>query len=53
MKTTFGPAGYGKSQALKAAIKDQAAAACRDGRRIWVLDPTGTWGHLLRKGAQS
>ncbi|MFJ5804097.1 hypothetical protein [Streptomyces decoyicus] len=49
MTATFGPAGYGKSQALKAALAKQLA----DGRRIWVLDPTGTWGHLLRKGPWS
>ncbi|GAA2329944.1 hypothetical protein Scani_34700 [Streptomyces caniferus] len=53
MTAMFGPAGHGKSQALKAALKDQAAAARRDGRRIWAVDPTGTWGHLLRKGPQS
>lgn len=53
MKATFGPAGYGKSQSLKAAIEDQAAAARRDGRRIWVLNPAGTWGHVLRKVPQS
>ncbi len=49
MKAAFVPAGYGKSQALKAALRKQLA----DGRRIWVLDPTGTWGHLLRKGPRS
>lgn len=53
MRATFGPAGYGKSQALKAAVMNQVAATRRDGRRIWVLDPTGTRGHLLRKGPQS
>ncbi|GLW19749.1 hypothetical protein Stsp01_64920 [Streptomyces sp. NBRC 13847] len=54
MKATFGPAGYGKSQVLKVAFKDQVvAAARRGGRRIWVLDPAGTWGRMLRKGPRS
>ena len=53
MKATFGPAGYGKSQTLQAAVMNQVAGSRRDGRRIWVLDPMGTWGHLLRKGPRS
>ena len=32
---------------------NRVAASRRDGRRIWVLDPMGTWGHLLRKGPRS
>lgn len=53
MRATFGPAGHGKSQALKAAFRNQLEVVRRDGHRIWVLDPTGTWGHLLRKGPRS
>lgn len=53
MKATFGPAGYGKSQVLKAAFKDQVVAARRGGRRLWVLDPAGTWGRMLSKGPRS
>ncbi len=53
MTTVFGPAGYGKSQALKAVLRNQLVAARRDGSRVWFLDPMGSWGPLLRKGSRS